>query len=203
MAQRRFVVGRVGARCTRCGLRFCLPLSGIEPATPSTIDFGAMFPFACIPACNPPCLRFAAAVTGRHARLGTRLLARLCRGRHCRRLSRTRLQGTTRTGPSKASRFLPRVSTGKAYLRLAVRGRAPVTRVPGTVSGACFARPRSPWSPPLAPPTPQRASPPCWPASRLLCRSVTSDGRALLATAPDLPKTDQSRNAGAWAAGRP
>src|SRR5256885_10417868 len=44
---------------------------------------------------QPPCLRFAAAVTGRHARLGTRLLARLCRRRHLRRLSSTRLQGAT------------------------------------------------------------------------------------------------------------
>src|SRR6201997_2460993 len=44
---------------------------------------------------QPPCLRFAAAVTGHHARLGTRLLARLYRGRHLRRLSSTRLQGAT------------------------------------------------------------------------------------------------------------
>jgi hypothetical protein len=35
----------------------------------------------------PPCLRFAATVTGHHARLGTRLLARLCRGHHLRRLN--------------------------------------------------------------------------------------------------------------------
>ena len=47
---------------------------------------------------QPPCLRFAAAVTGRHARLGTRLLARLCRRRHLRRLSSTRLQGATLIG---------------------------------------------------------------------------------------------------------
>src|ERR1700692_982149 len=31
---------------------------------------------------QPPCLRFATAVTGRHARLGSRLLAKLCRDRH-------------------------------------------------------------------------------------------------------------------------
>src|SRR5690349_6590428 len=68
---------------------------------------------------QPPCLRFAAAVTGRHARLGTRLLARLCRGRHLRRLSSTRLQGATpgqiRTCPIKASgsyrRYLEAVFT--------------------------------------------------------------------------------------------
>src|ERR1700736_2466364 len=48
---------------------------------------------------QPPCLRFAAAVTGRHARLGSRLLARLCRGRHRRRQTSTRLQGATRSNP--------------------------------------------------------------------------------------------------------
>jgi len=46
----------------------------------------------------PPCLRFAVAVAGHHARLGTRLLVRLCRGRHRRRLNSMRLQGATRTG---------------------------------------------------------------------------------------------------------
>src|SRR6202048_4066554 len=49
---------------------------------------------------QPPCLRFAAAVTGRHARLGSRLLARLCRGRHRRRQTSTRLQGATLAEPS-------------------------------------------------------------------------------------------------------
>ena len=34
------------------GLRFCLPLSGIESATPLAIDFGAIFPFTDVPACN-------------------------------------------------------------------------------------------------------------------------------------------------------
>jgi hypothetical protein len=47
---------------------------------------------------QPPCLRFATAVTGRHARLGSRLLARLCRGRHRRRQTSTRLQGATLIG---------------------------------------------------------------------------------------------------------
>ena len=37
----------------------------------------------------------------------------------------------------------------------AVRARAPVTRAPDPVSGACFARSRSSWSPPFAPPAPQ------------------------------------------------
>src|SRR6202047_2107346 len=39
-------------------------------------------PVHCPSGLHPPCLRFATAVTGRHARLGSRLLARLCRGRH-------------------------------------------------------------------------------------------------------------------------
>src|SRR6266851_8420007 len=61
-------------------LNFCLPHSGIRSATSITIDFGAIFPFTAVPACKPPCLRFAVAVAGHHARLGTRLLAKLCRG---------------------------------------------------------------------------------------------------------------------------
>src|SRR6266478_3506746 len=48
---------------------------------------------------HPPCLRFAVAVAGHHARLGTRLLVRLCRGRHHRRLNSMRLQGATPTPP--------------------------------------------------------------------------------------------------------
>ena len=47
----------------------------------------------------PSCLRFAVYVTGHHARLGARLLARLCRGRHLRRLTSIRLQGATLTDP--------------------------------------------------------------------------------------------------------
>src|SRR5450631_2477740 len=51
---------------------------------------------------QPPCLRFATAITGRHARLGTRLLARLYRGRHRRRQTSTRLQGATLIEPGHA-----------------------------------------------------------------------------------------------------
>ena len=40
--------------------------------------------------------------------------------------------------------------------RLAVRDPAPVSRVPGSASGACFAVSRSPRPPPFAPPTPPR-----------------------------------------------
>ena len=55
---------------------------------------------------HPPCLRFAVAVAGHHARLGTRLLVRLCRGRHHRRLNSMRLQGATPTPPG--IRVVPR-----------------------------------------------------------------------------------------------
>jgi hypothetical protein len=68
---------------------------------------------------QPPCLRFAAAVTGRHARLGSRLLARLCRGRHLRRQSSMRLQGATRTEPYERDsriRLPPRVFDGKPLI---------------------------------------------------------------------------------------
>jgi hypothetical protein len=49
--------------------------------------FRGHFPVHCRCGLQPPCLRFAAAVTVCHARLGTRLVAGLCRGRHLRRLS--------------------------------------------------------------------------------------------------------------------
>jgi hypothetical protein len=51
---------------------------------------------------------------------------------------------------------------------------APVTREPGAESSACFAGPHSPWSPPFAPPTPQRIAPHCSPASQLLWQGQTS-----------------------------
>src|SRR5262250_1352573 len=50
---------------------------------------------------QPPCLRFAVAVTGHHARLGSRLLARLYRGRHLKRQSSTRFQGATLVEPDR------------------------------------------------------------------------------------------------------
>src|SRR6202047_3405222 len=59
---------------------------------------------------------------------------------------------------------------------------ASVTRLCGAESGACAAGPHSPWSPPFAPPTPRRLSPPriapqriaplCSSASQLLWRSL-------------------------------
>src|SRR5450759_1284467 len=66
--------------------------------------FRGYVPVHCRSGLQPPCLRFAATVTGRHARLGTRLLARLCRGRHFRRLSSTRFQGATRSS-NRTCRF--------------------------------------------------------------------------------------------------
>src|SRR5918992_505046 len=69
----------------------------------------------------------------------------------------------------------------------AVYEPTPVTRLPGSVSGACFAGPHSPWSLPLAPPTPQRIAPLCSPASLLLWQGQTSRVRSSSATAPHLP----------------
>ena len=102
---------------------------------------------------QPPCLRFAAAVTGRHARLGSRLLARLCRGRHRRRQTSTRLQGATLIEPDmqisrirlsdKTSRLRPRhvaPKPGQTYeLELLVEVRewiAPAPAPPDFVLGA-------------------------------------------------------------------
>jgi hypothetical protein len=51
------------------------------------------------------------------------------------------------------------------------------------MSGVCFARLRSSWSPPLAPPAPPPVARHCSSASRLLSRSQTSHGRASSASA--------------------
>ena len=74
---------------------------------------------------HPPCLRFAVAVAGHHARLSTRLLVRLCRGRHHRRLNSMRLQGATRTEPDvrhSRIRLPPWMFDGEALV-----GRCPYT----------------------------------------------------------------------------
>src|SRR6202011_2620012 len=68
---------------------------------------------------------------------------------------------------------------------------APLSHLCGSESGACFADPHSPWSPPLAPLAPQRIAPLCSPASQLLWRSPTSHTRASSATAPRLPDADR------------
>jgi hypothetical protein len=81
--------------------------------------FRGYVPVHCRSGLQPPCLRFATTVTGRHARLGSQLLARLCRGRHLRRQTSTRLQGATRTdpyGPNSSIRLPPWMSNGEAIL---------------------------------------------------------------------------------------
>ena len=74
----------------------------------------------------------------------------------------------------------------------AVRGPAPVTRLPGPEPGACGPDPRSPRPPPFAPPTPRTVARRCSPASPLLWRGLTSPVRASSATAPRLPDADQT-----------
>src|SRR5215469_15129323 len=51
-----------------------------------------------------PCLRFAEPVTGHHARLGSRLPAKLYRGRHFRRHGFVRFQGATRSVSGRSRR---------------------------------------------------------------------------------------------------
>src|SRR4051794_23762220 len=105
-----------------------------------------------------------------------------------------RFQGATRTDPDvpiKASGSYRRyLTTSNLSRRLVVRGPAPVTRFPGSVSGTCFAGPRSPRSPPFAPPAPPPVARPCSLASSLLWRSQTSRVRASSALTPRLPDAD-------------
>jgi hypothetical protein len=78
-------------------------------------------------------------------------------------------------------------------LRLVARGPAPVTRLPGSVPGTCFAGSRSSRSPPFAPPTPPPVARLCSLASLLLWRGQTSRVRASSATASHLPDADRRR----------
>src|SRR5205823_9267962 len=78
-----------------------------------------------------------------------------------------------------------------AYPPLAVCAPAPVTHLPGSASGACFAGSHSPWPLPFAPPAPRRSRPLCSSASQLLWQSLTSRDRASSATAPRLPDADR------------
>ena len=68
---------------------------------------------------------------------------------------------------------------------------ASLTRLCGAKSGACVAGPHSPWSPPFAPPTPQRIAPLCSSASQPQWQGATSRARASSATAPHLPDADR------------
>src|ERR1700752_1007710 len=118
------------------------PLAVARPAIPPSplsdrvgysdhVRFRGYLPVHWCSGLQPPCLRFAAAVTGRHARLGTRLLARLCRRRHLRRLSSTRLQGANahRTGladcphPALGQDVTPSPTRGHDRAGSGVRGR--------------------------------------------------------------------------------
>src|SRR4051794_6402224 len=74
-----------------------------------------------------------------------------------------------------------------------VRTRSsPWTRFPGPAPGACGPVPRSPRSPPFAPPAPWTVARRCSPASPLLWRGLTSPVRASPATTPRLPGADQT-----------
>src|SRR5215210_5672559 len=81
---------------------------------------------------------------------------------------------------------------GCVTAKRAVRGPAPLTRLPGPEPGACGPDPRSPRPPPFAPPTPRTVARRCSPASPLLWRGLTSPVRASSATAPRLPDADQT-----------
>ena len=69
----------------------------------------------------------------------------------------------------------------------------PGSRAPGSVSGACFADPRSPWSPALAPPAPQPVARLCSSASAATLQGSDFSGSCIGgATAPHLPATDHT-----------
>jgi hypothetical protein len=75
----------------------------------------------CCSGLQPPGLRFAMTVAGHHARLGSRLRARLCRGLHFRRLDYKSFQGTTPHRSVRARlriRLLPRMNGVKALVRI-------------------------------------------------------------------------------------
>src|SRR5271165_1793284 len=111
------------------------PLALARPAIPPSplsdrvgysdhVRFRGYLPVHWCSSLQPPCLRFAAAVTGRHARRGTRLLARLCRRRHLRRLSSTRLQGATLIEPDmRISRIRLSDKTSRSRVRRPLHGK--------------------------------------------------------------------------------
>src|SRR5882724_9034337 len=88
------------------------PLALARPETPPSplsdrvgysdhVRFRGYFPVHCIPAYNLPVYASQWPLPEHHARLGTRLLARLYRGRHRRRQTSTRLQGATLIEPDR------------------------------------------------------------------------------------------------------
>ena len=112
---------------------------------------------------QPPCLRFAVAVAGHHARLGTRLLVRLCRGRHLRRLNFMRLQGATLTDPDLILSHHPARAIDRRLPPSVGRQAPPVASWPDPTSMTCPLR-----SNPITGPSPLlRGSPPLSGASVL------------------------------------
>src|SRR5437763_5698544 len=71
--------------------------------------------------------------------------------------------------------------------QLHVCGPAPVTRLPGSAFGPCFAVPHFSRSRCFPPPAPPRGVPLCSPASQVLSASLTSSSRSSSATASGLP----------------
>jgi len=102
--------------------------------------------------------------TGRHARLGSQLLARLCRGRHLRRQSSTRLQGATLTDPDKILSHHPARAIARR-LPPSTERRAPPGEPVGPKSAAMTHLLRS--SPITGPSSLIRGSPPLSDASVL------------------------------------
>ena len=96
------------------------------------VRFRGYFPVHCIPAYNLPVYASQWPLPEHHARLGTRLLARLCRGRHRRRQTSTRLQGATLIEPDmRISRirlsdkdFTPSPTARRAQACIGVRARS-------------------------------------------------------------------------------
>ena len=80
-------------------LEFRLPHWETGSATSTKFDFGAMFPFTVVPAYHLPVYASQCPSPVHHARLGTRLLARLYQGSHLRLLYFMRLQGATPSEP--------------------------------------------------------------------------------------------------------
>src|SRR4029077_3284944 len=152
--------------------------------------------------CNR-CVRFATTVTSGHATLATKRTLPLTwaglapAGSHQLCLAGRGRDASYLAPPAQIRTCsFPAYGSHLGYQRrryAAVCKPAPLTRVPGTVPGACFAGPHSPWPPPLAPPAPQRIAPLCSSASQLLWQSPTSRARASSATAPRLPDADRRR----------
>jgi hypothetical protein len=92
---------------------------------------------------------------------------------------------------TSAARPIASPTSGIDGSKLPCASQHPVSRLPGSESGACLVGPHSPRSLPFAPPTPRRITPLCSSASQLLWRSLTPHVRASSATAPRLPDAGQ------------